>query len=146
MENHTSFFWYFFCSQNPSKGFSIPGWIPSLPQPSVPYNVTTPTKVICRIKASGPPYPLNKISIIPFKRYPYLRTYITKVICILSMMGIIPDEWKQSCTVLDHKKHDTYEPGKFRPITLESIPLKLFTSCVHDSLFSFLSSNSYLEH
>ena len=62
------------------------------------------------------------------------------------MSGVIPDEWKQACTVLVHKKGDSSEPGNFRAITLESIPLKIFTSCVCDSLFSFLSSNNYLEH
>ena len=98
------------------------------------------------MKASGSPCPLDKISIIPFKRCPYLRTYITEVIRILWTSEVIPDEWKQACTVLVDKKGDSSEPGNFRPITLESVPLKIFTSCVRESLFSFLSSNNYLEH
>ena len=151
VENCTSSFREFFRSKNPSKCFSIPSWIPPLPKPSVPYNLTPPsyqqvTKVIRRMKASGSPCPLDKISIIPFKRCPYLKTYITEVIRILWTSGVIPDEWKQACTVLVHKKGDYSEPGNFRPITLESVPLKIFTSCVRDSLFSFLSSNNYLEH
>ena len=73
VENCTSSFREFFRSKNPSKCFSIPSWIPPLPQPSVPYNLTPPsyqqvTKVIRRMKASGSPCPLDKISIIPFKR------------------------------------------------------------------------------
>ena len=151
MENCTSSFREFFRSKNPSKCFSIPSWIPPFPQPSVPYNLTPPsyeqvTKVILRMKASGSPCPLDKFSIIPFKRCPYLRTYITEVIRILWTSGVIPDEWKQACTVLVHKKGDSSEPSNFRPISLESVPLNIFTSCVRDSPFSFLSSNNYLEH
>ena len=79
------------------NAFAIPSWIPPLPQSSVPYNLTLPsyqqvTKVIRRMKASGSPCPLDKISIIPFKRCPYLRTYITEVIRILWTSGVIPDE------------------------------------------------------
>ena len=151
VENCTSSFREFFQSKNPSKSFSIPSWIPPLPQPSVPYNLTPPsyqqvTKVILRMKASGSPCPFDKVSIIPLKRCPYLRTYITEVIHILWTSGVIRDKWKQACTVLVHKKGDSSEPGNFRPITLESVPSKIFTSCVRDSLFSFLSSNNYLEH
>ena len=31
-------------------------------------------------------------------------------------------------------------------ITLESVPFKIFTSCLRDSMFSFISSNDYIEH
>ena len=48
--------------------------------------------------------------------------------------------------VLAHKKSDTSNPANFRPITLESIPLKIFTSCVHDSMFTFLKANAFIEH
>ena len=85
-------------------------------------------------------------SIIPFKRCPYLRTYITEVFSLLWKSGEIPDNWKQACTVLVYKKGDISVPSNFRPITLESIPLKIFTSCIRDSLFSFLSSNNFIEH
>ena len=32
------------------------------------------------------------------------------------------------------------------PITLESIPLKIFTSCLRDSMFAFLRANCFIEH
>ena len=45
-----------------------------------------------------------------------------------------------------HKKGDPSDPSNFRPITLESVPLKIFTSCVRDSMFAFLKANGYIEH
>ena len=98
------------------------------------------------MKASGSPCPLDKISIIPFKRCTYLRSYITEVIRLIWISCNIPDEWKKACTVLIHKKGDTSDPGNFKPITFESVPLKIFTSFLRDSTFSFVSSNGYIEH
>ena len=60
--------------------------------------------------------------------------------------GEFPAEWKKACTVLAHKKGDTSDPANFRPITLDSIPLKIFTSCLRDSMFAFLKANDFIEH
>ena len=49
-------------------------------------------------------------------------------------------------SALIHKKGETSQPANFRPITLESVPLKILTSCIRDSMFTFLSNNGYLEH
>ena len=73
----TDFFTMFFSAINPLATFIIPSWIPSLSQPSTPYDLSPPTyqlitNVIRRIKASGSPCPLDKILIIPYKRCPYL--------------------------------------------------------------------------
>ncbi len=57
-----------------------------------------------------------------------------------------PDEWKKACTILIHKKDDTNCPSNFRPITLETIPLKVFTSCLRNSIFTFLLANNFIEH
>ena len=38
------------------------------------------TQVVGRIKSSGSPCPLDKISIICFKRCPYLRKFLTEII------------------------------------------------------------------
>ena len=151
IETCLTFFQDFFRSNNSSRSFTIPDRIPSLSSPVVPYNLAPPsyqqiTKIVRRMKASGSPCPLDKISIIPFKRCPYLRSYITEVIRLIWISGNIPDEWKKACTVLIHKMGDTSDPSNFRPITLESVPLKIFTSCLRDSMFSFLSSNGYIEH
>ena len=98
------------------------------------------------MKAAGSPCPLDKVSLIPFKRCPYLRSYITELFRLIWQSGEISNLWKKACTVLIHKKGDTNEPCNYRPITLESVPLTVFTSCLRDSLFSFLTANGFIEH
>ena len=98
------------------------------------------------MKSSGSTCPLDQLSIICFKRCSYLRSYITDIINSIWSSGIFPNEWKKVCTVLAHKKGDTMEPANFRPITLESVPLKIFTSALRNSIFAFLSSNNFIEH
>ena len=89
---------------------------------------------------------LNKSYVIHFKLCRYLRTYLTELFSLVWNSGEIPNDWKQICTVLVHNEGNTSDPSNFRPITLESAPLKMFTSCIRDSIFSFLSSNNYIEH
>ena len=119
----------------PNKLFHIPSWIPKLADPVIQFDLQPPTyrqvtNIIRRMKASGCPCPLDQISIICFKRCPFLRSYLTDLIQAVWSSGSIPSEWKKACTILIHKKGDTNTPSNFRPITLENIPLKVFTSCV----------------
>ena len=87
------------------------------------------------MKASGSPCPLDQLSIICFKCCPFLRSYLTDLIHAVWLSGTIPSEWKKACTILIHKKGDTNDPSNFRPITLESIPLKVFTSHLHNAIY-----------
>ena len=98
------------------------------------------------MKASGSPCPLDKISVIPFKRCSYLRSYLTGLSRAIWQSGDTPREWKRACTILIHKKGDTSDPANFRPITLESVPLKIFTSCLRDTMYAFLQANGFIEH
>ena len=52
---------------------------------------------------------------------------------------------KKACTILMHKKGETDDPANFRPITLETIPLKVFTSCLRNRTFQFLAKTKYIE-
>ena len=145
-----SFFRNVFTSMNPNKIFRIPSWIPLFAPPQIPFNLDPPsyqqvTNVIRNMKASGSPCPLDQISVIAFKRCPYLRTYLTDIIRSVWSSGEVPSEWKKACTILVHKKGDTADPANFRPITLESVPLKIFTSCLRNSLYQFLLENNYIE-
>ncbi|CAB3997754.1 Hypothetical predicted protein [Paramuricea clavata] len=135
----------------PNKTFSIPSWIPKFNSPTTPFNLDPPTyneitNVIRKMKPSGSPCPLDQISVICLKRCPYLRTYLTEIIHAAWSSGIVPSEWKKACTILIHKKDETDNPANFRPITLESVPLKVFTSCLRNKIFAFLSENNYIEH
>ena len=147
----TNFFAKLFSPVNATKKFEILDWIPTLPIPNSPFDLSPPsykqiTKVVRRIKTSGSPCPLDQLSIIPFKWCPYLRSYLTEVFRNIWQSGEIPNEWKKACTVLIHKKGDQSDPANFRPITLESTPLKIFTSCLRDSMFAFLSVNLSVYH
>ena len=127
-------------SINTNKLFHIPSWIPKLSDPTVHFDLEPPTyrqvtNIICRMRASGLLFPLDKLSIICFKRCPFLRTYLTEVIrCVWSSKSV-PAEWKKACSILIHKKGDTNDPSNFRQITLETVPLKVFTSCLRNSVF-----------
>ena len=44
-------------------------------------------------------------------------------------------------TILIHKKDSTHDPVNFFPITLQSIPLKVFLSAVRNKLFVYLMSS-----
>ena len=146
----TSYFTKTFSATSPNKTFNIPSWIPKFASPQTPFKLDPPTyqeitNVIRKMKLSGSPCPLDQISIICFKRCPYLRSYLTEIIHAAWSRGVVPSEWKKACTILIHKKGETNDPANFRPITLESIPLKVFTSCLRNKTFEFLSDNNYIE-
>ena len=142
-----------FKAVNPSKVFRIPSWMPTYSAaPSTPFDLTPPsykqiTKIVRKMKASGSPCPLDQISIICFKRCPYLRSFITETIAKVWVKGCIPNEWKKAVTILIHKKGESEEdPANFPPITLEPVTLKIFTACLRDKIFEFLKENNYIEH
>ena len=63
---------------NPTGKFRIPSWIPSSLSPEKTFDSNPPTKaeisqIFKRMKTSGSPCPLDQISIICYKRCPYLR-------------------------------------------------------------------------
>ena len=72
-------------SVNPTKVFNPPSWIPTLSDPVIPFNLEPPTyqqisNVIRKMKVSSSPSPLDQLSIICFKRCPFLRTYLSEII------------------------------------------------------------------
>ena len=144
-----SYFCNTFTSKIPNKCFRIPSWIPLFALPQIPFN-SNPlsyqqvTNIIRKMKSSGSPCPLDQISIISFKRCLFLQSYLTDIIQSVWSIGEIPIEWKKACTILVHKKGDTADPANFRPITPESVPLKIFTSCLRNS-YQFLLVNNYIE-
>ena len=97
------------------------------------------------MKSNGSPCPLDQILVIAFKRSVYLRSYLTKIIQVAWCNRTIPEAWKRAVTILIHKKDSTHDPASFRPITLQSIPLKVFTSVVRNKLFVYLTKNNYIE-
>ena len=128
--------------------FTCSSWIPSLPDPSISFNQSPPsyekvTNVICRMKSSGSPCPLDKISIIFFKRCSCLRSFLNDIVSPIWESGQIPAEWRKAGTVVVHKKGSSDDPANFRPITLESVPLKVFTSCLCDCFVLILKAKRF---
>ena len=97
------------------------------------------------MKTSGSPCPLDQISIICCKRCPYLHSYLTAVIAEIWKKKVIPPTWKRAITILIRKKDSTDNPGNFRPITLETVTLKILTSVMCNKVCQFLTSNNYIE-
>ena len=97
------------------------------------------------MKASGSPCPLDQIPIIVFKRSAYLQSYLTAIINRIWVSGKIPKAWKKAVSILIHKKDSTDDPQNFRPITLQSVPLKIYTSALRNKMFYFLKINGYIE-
>ena len=116
-----------FAAVQPTKLFRFPSWIPTLCNPEIPFNLDPPTyqqvtSVIRKMKAFGSPCPLDQLSIICFKRCPFLRTHLTELLRSVWLYGSVAAEWKKACTILIHKKDDANKPSNFRPITLETVP------------------------
>ena len=121
-----------FKATSPRPIFTILIWLTKFNQPNHAFDDTPPTyvqitNIIRKIKYNGSPCPLDQMPVIAFKRSAYLRFYLTKIIQEAWCNRTIPEAWKKAVTILIHKKDSTHDPANFRPITLQSIPLKVFT-------------------
>jgi len=56
-----------------------------------------------------------------------------------------PLAWKKATVTLIHKKGDVCEPQNFRPIALQPVLGKIFTSCIRNKLWSFLVKNGAID-
>jgi hypothetical protein len=106
----------------PSHVFSLPNWLPRLSAPVHEFNSTPPTyakitAIIKRMKTGSSACPLDQLSIIPFKKSAYLRSYLATIIQTVWKSGQIPD-LRKAASILIHKKESTDDPQNFRPITL----------------------------
>ena len=97
------------------------------------------------MKAGKSPCPLDQVSVIVLKSCLYLRTFLTSIIEKVWQTKRIPSAWKAATTILIHKKGEANDPGNFRPITLQPICLKIFTSVLRNRLFEFVKNNNFIE-
>ena len=134
---------------NRMEVFTIPSWIPKLKEPSIPFNLSPPTyqeitRIIKLMKSSGSLCPLDQTSIICFKRYPYLRSFILNICTEILRSNTLLAQWTKADTILIHKKGDPSLPENFRPITVEPVSLKIFTSLLPNRVFTYLINNQYI--
>ena len=97
------------------------------------------------MKFSGLPYPLDQISIISFKRCPYLRSFILNICTEVLWSNTLPAQWIKAATILIHKKDDPSLPENVRSIALEPVSLKIFTSLLRNRVFTYLVNYQYIE-
>ena len=97
------------------------------------------------MKSSPSSCPLDQINVIALKKYPYLRTQLWRFISKAWENALFPKTWRHGITILIHKKDSNENPGNFRPITLQPILSKIFTSIIRNLIFTFVLQNKYIE-
>ena len=152
LERCKQFFIETLSAKHPNKQFPIPSWIPSFSNPTHPFHSDTPpyqkiTSIVRRMKSFSSPCPIDKISVVCFKHCLHLRSFSTYLIRFIWLSGhLFALSGYQSLHYINTQKRGTEDPSNFRPITLQSVPLKIFTSCLRDSVFDFLKQNGFIEH
>ena len=113
-----------------------------LNEPTINFNLETPsyveiTKIIMKMKSSASPCPNDVTSITAFKKCPILRSHLVKIIQTAWKDKTFLKIWRSGVTVLAHKKGDPGKPENFRPITLQPVLSKIFTSLIGNRLYTF---------
>ena len=103
------------------------------------------TRIINSMKSSEPPCPVDQISIICLKWCPYLISFILNICTEVLRRNTLPTQWTKAATILIHAKGDPSLLENFRPITLEPVGLKIFTSLLGNRVFTYLIINQYIE-
>src|SRR6267154_5374036 len=128
--------------------FLILHWFVPLPAPATPFDQSPPSyaeiaAIIKKARASSSACPLDQISVIALKKCPILRTILHNIISNCWQSQYTSKAWRVGVTVLIYKKGDPSKVDNFRPITLQSVPYKIFSSFVRNRLQSFLDNNNY---
>ena len=97
------------------------------------------------MKSSASLFPIDQISVIVLKKCPYLRTYIQRLISTLWTRGDFPTVQKRDKTGLAYKKDSNKDPLHFRPVTLQPVLSKNFTSILGNRIYDFWCKNEYIE-
>jgi hypothetical protein len=62
---------------------------------------------------------------------------IHKLFILIRMTGTMPKAWKESQTVLLHKKGNEHDLGNWRPIALANTLYKLWTGVIAECLYKY---------
>ena len=124
--------------------------MPQYDNPKKSFNLQPPSyrdisKIISKMKAGAAACPSDQVSVLTLKKCPYLRTYLTCFIQKLWKGQNIPSVWKKAVTILIYKNDYPSDPKNFRPITLENVFLKVYTSFIRNWIFEYLKANDYIE-
>ena len=139
----------FKCSDK-SKQFDQPMWMGQYERPTVRFNDSPPmyqeiTKIIKKMITSSSPCLLDICNC----------SEVDSILTILydsphsELMGhTTPSYELETCRemILIHKNDSADDPANFRPITLELVFLKIFTSLLRNRILAVLKGNNYIEH
>ena len=133
-----------------NRHFQIPDWIPKFGAPKASFNTTPPSykdicKIIKRMKASGSPCPLDQISVIPLKRCPFLRSYVTKICAVVWEKGQIPEAWRKaiSISILIYKKGETLSSVHNTRRATQKLDLPFRKSCIGQKTLSYIGPKTW---
>ncbi|CAB4019443.1 Hypothetical predicted protein, partial [Paramuricea clavata] len=149
-ETCTSFFRVHLKANSGKGNVEIPQWMKKFDRPTKHFNIAAPsyrevTNIIKKMKPGSSACPFDQISIIILKRCPFLRTALHRILVYCWEGNVVPRIWKHGFTILIHKKDSPQDPSNFRPITLQPVFGKVFTSIIRNRIYSFLMDNKYIE-
>ena len=75
---------------------------------------------------------------------PHFSPVVASIFSTFINVGVIPEEWHDSCTFLIYKSGDAADPTNYRPIALLNTFNKAFTSVINNRLSKFLEKNNIL--
>ena len=87
----------------------------------------------------------QKPALTTSRNCPILRTALLRIITHCWNAHQVPKAWKHGFTILIYKKGDATDHANFRPITLEPVCAKVFTSFIRNRMYTYLLDNKYIE-
>ena len=82
---------------------------------------------------------------IMLKRCPFLRTTLHCIISHCWEKQTFSKTWKYAFTILVYKKGDKKVASNFRPITMQPVFAKVYSSLMRNRIYKFLLENNYIE-
>jgi len=133
-----------------NRKFVTPEWVTKLSPPLTNFTIQCPTyrdvaKAVNRCKPGASGCPIDQLSVLILKNCPIIRTILTHIIAECWSTCHVPACWTVGATVLIYKKGGTDDPSNFRPITLQPVWYKIFSSIYASKLQAFVKFNNFLD-
>ncbi|XP_078617582.1 uncharacterized protein LOC144885536 [Branchiostoma floridae x Branchiostoma japonicum] len=131
------------------EALGSPGYVPSPPEPEVPFDVATPRwseieTAVGKARAAAAPGP-NGVPYRVYKQCPKTLRLLWNLFRVAWRKQCIPVSWRRAGGVLIPKEKDSSTINQFRNISLLNVEGKLFFSVVAKRLTSFLIANKYID-
>ena len=97
------------------------------------------------MKSSSSACPFDQISVLTLKNCPILRTALHRIIEHCWKTKSVPRIRKHSFTILIYKKGSAKISSNFRPIALQPVFAKVYSTLIRNRVFDFMNNNDYIE-